>query len=131
MPASQNVVMAKGRNAVLAITKKRFVKEDPAALDGETVKPCDTLGEKPYGVALFSVSLAEIAKGKGASVLTSGRAIVEAAEALAVGTLVTTDANGMAKTAVAGNWIAGMVDEPASGINQECSVDLSKGGGKF
>jgi hypothetical protein len=131
MPASQNFVMAKGRNASAAIAKKRFVKVDAAAADGETVKQCDTLGEKAYGVSKYGVSAAELLKGKGVSVLTDGRAIVEASGALAVGTLVTTDANGMAIAAVAGNWIAGMVDEPAGGVNQECSVDLSKGGGKL
>src|SRR6266576_72112 len=99
MPASQNFVMGKGKNTSTALTKKRFVKLDSAASDGDTVKACDTLGDHAYGVALFSVSASEIAKGKGASVLTSGRAIVEAAEALAVGTMVTSDANGKAKTA--------------------------------
>lgn len=131
MPASQNFVMGKGKNASAAITKKRFVKLDSGASDGETVKQCDTLGEHPYGVALFSVSSAEILKGKGASVLTAGRAIVEASEALAVGTMVTTDANGKAKTAASGHWCAGMVDEPAGADTNECSVDLSKGGHKI
>lgn len=131
MPATQNVLLAKGKNASALIVKKRFVKLDTAASDGETVKQCDTLGEHPYGVALYGVSVAEIAKGKGASVLTEGRAIVEAAEALAVGTMVTTDANGKAKTAATGHWCAGMVDEPSTADATECSVDLSKGGHKI
>ena len=131
MPASQNFLLAKGKNASAAITKKRFVKMDTAAADGETVKQCDTLGEKAYGVALFSVSSAEILKGKGCSIMTEGRAIVEAAAALAVGAVVTTDATGKAAAAASGNWILGVVDEPASGAGAECSVDLTKGGGKF
>lgn len=131
MPGSQNFVMAKGKNASASITKKRFVKLDTAAADGETVKQCDTLGEQAYGVALFSVSTAEIAKGKGASVLTDGRALVEASEALAVGVMVTSDANGKAKTAASGHWCHGMVDEPSTADATECSVDLSKGGHKI
>jgi hypothetical protein len=131
MPASQNFVMAKGKNASAAITKKRFVKLDTAAADGETVKPCDTAGEKAFGVALFSVSAAEIVKGKGVSVFVDGRAIVEASAALAVGAVVTTDNVGRAAAAATGNWILGVVDEPASGAGAECSVLLSAGGGKF
>lgn len=131
MPASQNFILAKGKNVSGAVTKKRFVKLDTAAADGETVKQCDTLGENGFGVSLFSVSAAEILKGKGASVMIDGRAIVEAAAALVIGTVVTTDAQGRAAVAGAGNWIMGVVDEPALGVGQECGVDLTAGGGKF
>jgi len=130
MPASQNFVMAKGRNAGGAITKKRFVKIDPTDTTGQTVIQCDTAGEGAYGVSLFGVTLAEIDKGKGASVMTDGRAIVEQGAALAVGDLVATDNQGRAVAAAAGNNILGMVDELTnSGAGNECGVDLSKGGG--
>jgi hypothetical protein len=125
MPASQNFVLAKGKNASAAITKKRFVKLDSAAADGETVKPCDTLGEGAFGVSLFSVSAAELLKGKGASVMTDGRAIVEAATALAVGVEITTDATGRAIAAATGHRVLGVVDEAAGGTGSECGVDLS------
>lgn len=130
MPASQNFVLAKGKNASAAITKKRFVKLDTSASDGETVKQCDTLGESAFGVALFSVSANEILKGKGCSVMVEGRAIVEAAAALAVGAKVTTDATGKAAAAASGNQVVGIVDEPAAGSGNECSVLLTPGGGK-
>lgn len=124
MPATQNFVMAKGKNAAAAITKKRFVKLDTAAADGETVKQCDVAGEGAFGVALVSTSLAEIAKGKGSSVLNMGIAIVEASAALAVGVKVATDANGKAKAATAGNHVLGSIVEPSTGDTTECSVML-------
>jgi len=132
MPASQNVDMAKGKNASAAITKKRFVKIDATDTTGDTVKQCDTAGEKAYGVALFSVSATEITKGKGCSVLTDGRAIVEQGVAgLTVGTLVTTDTSGRAIVAATGNWIMGVIDEmTTAGVGNECSVDMTKSGGK-
>lgn len=129
MPATQNFTMGKGKNAGGAITKKRFVKLDTTAADGETVIQCSVAGEAAYGVSLFSVSVAEIAKDKGASVLTDGRAIVEASEAIAVGDPVATTNDGRAKIATTGNHVLGMCDEPAGASGNECSVDLSKAGG--
>ena len=125
MPASSNFLLGKGKNASAAITKKRFVKLDGTDTTGETVKQCDTAGERAFGVSQFSVSAAEILKGKGASVLTEGRAIVEAGAALTVGQEVMTDASGRAVLATSGLYVLGVVDEPASGIGAECSVDLS------
>jgi hypothetical protein len=125
MPASQNFVLAKGKNASAAITKKRFVKLDTTDASGETVKQCDTLGEGAFGVSLFSVSSTEIPRGKGVSCFTEGRAIVEAATALAVGVEVTTDASGRAIAAGTGHRVLGVVDEPSGGTGQECSVALS------
>lgn len=131
MPASQNFVLAKGKNAAAAITKKRFVKLDTTATDGETVKPCDAAGELAYGVALFSVSAAELLKDKGCSVMVEGRAIVEASVALAVGAPVATTNDGRAKAPATGDYVLGFVDEPASGAASECSVVLSGVGHKL
>lgn len=128
MPATQNVVLAKGKNASAAITKKRFVKLDSGATDGETVKMCDTQGEDAYGVALFSVSAAEILKGKGCSVLVDGIAIVEASAALAVGTAVTTGATGKAEAAASADYVIGVVVEPSGADTNECSVLLTHAG---
>jgi len=127
MPATQNVTLAKGKNASAQITRKRFVKLDSSASDHETVKQCDTLGEMAFGVALYGVTTAEIAKGKGCSVLIDGIAIVEASEALAEGTKVTTDANGKAKTAATGHHVLGIVVEPSTADATECSVMLTGG----
>ena len=125
MPASSNFLLAKGKNASAAITKKRFVKLDGAAADGETVKQCDTAGERAFGVSQFSISAAEIAKGKGASVLTEGRAIVEAGAAITLGTEVSTDASGRAIPATTGQYILGVCDEPVTALGNECSVALA------
>jgi hypothetical protein len=125
MPASQNFVLAKGKNTSTVLTKKRFVKLDTVDTTGETVKQCDTAGERAFGVCLFSVSAAELAKNKGASVMTMGRAIVEAGAALAIGVEVTTDTSGRAVAATSGQYILGVVDEPASGAGAECGVHLT------
>jgi hypothetical protein len=128
MPASQNYGLGKGRNAAAAITKKRFVKA--VAGTPETVTPVTTLGEMAAGVSLFSVSAAEILKGKGVSVLVEGRAIVEASAAINEGQPVSTAADGRAKVAATGEFILGYCDEAASGATAECSVVLSLSGAK-
>jgi hypothetical protein len=127
MPATSNFQMAKGRNAAVALTKKRFVKMVADTTD--SVTPCDTDGEDAYGVVLYSVSAAEILKGKLASVQTDGRAILEASEAIAAGQHVKTTNDGRAGVATTGDVVLGMCDEPATGVGNECSVDLSKRGG--
>lgn len=130
MPATMNIGAAKGKNTSTPLTKKRFVKLDSAASDGETVMAVDTAGELAYGVTLFSVSAAEISRGKGASVITEGRAILEAAEAIAVGDLVSADNLGRAQVANTGDYIMGMCDEPAAALGNECSVRLEIAGAK-
>lgn len=130
MPATMNPGAAKGKNTSTPLTRKRFVKMDSAATDGETVKAVDTAGEIAYGVSLFSVSAAEINRGKGASVIIEGRAIVEASAAIAVGQLVSTTNDGRAKVAASGDYILGMCDEPAAGAGNECSVHLEISGAK-
>jgi hypothetical protein len=130
MPATMNPGAAKGKNTSTPLTRKRFVKLDRTATDGETVKACDTAGELAYGVSLFSVSNAEISRGKGASVIIEGRAILEAAEAIVVGDPVSTTNDGRAQVANAGDYILGMCDEPASGAGKECSVHLERAGAK-
>jgi hypothetical protein len=125
MPASQNVLLAKGKNVSNALTKKRFVKFDTAAADHETVKACDTVGELAAGVSLFSVSAAEILKGKGASVQMVGIAIVEASVAIAEGQLVSTTNVGKAKVAVATEYVLGVCIEPSTGDTTECAVLLN------
>lgn len=130
MPATMNPGAAKGKNTSTPLTRKRFVKLDAAATDGETVKACDTGGEIAFGVSLFSVSNAEINRGKGASVITEGRAILEASEAIAVGDLVSTTNDGRAQVANSGDFILGMCDEPAAAAGNECSVHLEIAGAK-
>lgn len=128
MPATFNIKGAKGKNASTAITKYRFVKLDTAAADGETVKACDAQGENAFGVAMFDVTLTEAGKGKGASVVTEGRMIVEADEALVNNALVTCQNNGRAMVALTGDHILGIVDEPASGAGKYATIRLDYGG---
>lgn len=121
MPATQNVVLSKGYDAGGAITKKRFVK-----ISGEQqVVQCSVAGEAALGVSLFSVSAAEILKGKGASVLEMGRAIVEAGAAITVGAKIATDNQGRAITAVSTNNVLGICEKGASGAGNECTVRLT------
>lgn len=121
MPATQNVVLSKGYDAAAAITKKRFVK-----ISGEQqVTQCTVAGELAIGVSLFSVSAAEITKGKGVSVLEMGRAIVEAGAAVAVGAKVATDNQGRAVTSAAGNTVLGVCEKGAGAAGSECTVRLT------
>ena len=131
MPASMNIDQAKGKNANGSITKKRFVKLDTTDSTGETVKQCDTQGEVAFGVSLFSVSSAEVLRGKGASVITDGRAIVEAGAQVAIGAAVMADATGRAITATSGNFILGYCDENAGGAaGDELGIALTLAGSK-
>ena len=124
--------LAKGRNASSAISKGRFVMQDTAATDGETVLQANspTSTQPPIGVSKFSVSTAEIAKGKGCSVVMDGIAIVETGSALTAGQVVTTDTVGRAVVASAGQWICGYVNEPAAAAGAYCSVLLADPGAK-
>ena len=128
MPATMNPDAAKGKNAGGPITRYRFVKLDPNVSDGETVIQCDVSGEGAFGVALFSVSTAEIARGKGASVITDGRMIMESAEVINVGDPISTDNVGRAQVANSGDQILGFCDEPSSGAGNQCSINLDRAG---
>lgn len=125
MPATQNIEVAKGYDVSGAITKMRFVKE--IAGSPQTVAQCDTLGERAVGVSMFSVSDAEILRGKGASVILDGIAILESNGAVPEFSLVTTDAVGRAIVAVSGNWILGVCREASSGTGNQCSIILADG----
>lgn len=126
-----NIKDAIGKNASGAITRKRFVKLDSAAADGDSVKQCDTLGEQAYGVALFGCSLSEAARGKGVSVVTGDRMIVEAGGTVNVGDPVMTAADGRGIVATTGKFILGYCDENGGGgAGTEISVDLSLAGAK-
>jgi len=131
MPATFNHGLVKGRNASGPITKKRFVVRDTTATDGETVMQASSAtGDSLAGVSIFSVSLAEINHGKGCSVVMSGRAVVTAGETLAVGDVVTSDANGKAVVATSGDWVGGVVDEPAANADNDCSIVIACDGSK-
>jgi hypothetical protein len=123
-----NIDQAKGKNASGPITKHRFVKLDTAAADGESVLQCNAAGEAAYGVALFSASAIEIARGKGASVVTDGRMIVEAGGTVALGDPIATDNIGRAVVAASGNHVLGRCDENAGAAGTQISVYLDNEG---
>lgn len=127
--ATQNIELAKGCDADGAVNKKRFVKLTGTQL----VAQCDSAGENAYGVSWFSASLAEIAKGKGVSVITDGRAIVEAGDTSPViGQPCATDNEGRAVLAGSGDYILGFFDEVPDGVDAgfEVSVMLEAAGAK-
>lgn len=122
MPATQNVELAKGFDTTSAITKHRFCKLVSGS--PQTVEMCDTAGERAYGVSEFSVSDAEILKGKGVTLNLEGLLILEAGEALDEGDLVATDDEGRAVVATSGDWILGTVSEAAGALGNECTVNF-------
>lgn len=121
MATTSNFILSKGFKAGGPVTKQRFVKFDASG----NIVMCSVSGEQAAGVAQFTATASEIALGKGASVMVQGRAILIAAEAIAAGDYVSTDANGLAQVANSGDVILGICDAPAAGANVQCSVDLS------
>lgn len=101
--AHGNFVLDKGYDAAAAITKFRAVKFSAA----ETVTPVTADTDVIAGFAQFSVSTAEIAKGKGASVRQGGITEAEATGAIAVGQLVTLAADGRVTAATSGDRVVG------------------------
>lgn len=132
MPATFNDGLVKGRNAGGPITKKRFVTDDTSASDGETVIQAGANDDTPpKGVSKFSVSTAEIAQGKGCSVVVDGRAIVTVGAAdLAQGDPVTSDVDGKAVVATDGDWFCGSVDEAGTAGN-DCTIIQASPGNKY
>jgi len=119
---SQNFVLAKGYPVAAAITKKRAVK---FVGDGtQKVTPVTAEGDMVIGVALFSVSAAEFAKGKKASVMTEGRVVMESAGAISEGAAVGIDGTGKAIAANTGARFIGICDEPCTGSGQDVGVHL-------
>lgn len=121
--ADSNFVLARGFDAAAAITKFRAVKPGTAA---ESVTPVTAEGDEVIGVAMYSVSAAEIARGKGASVAMMGVIEMETSEALAVGDTVAIAADGRAAAANTGARNIGVcVGNAADGAGDRVSVLLS------
>lgn len=119
---SRNFVLTKGYPAAAAITKKRAVK---FVGDGtQSVTPVTAEGDMVIGIAEFSVSAAEITKGKKVTVATEGRAVMEGAGVIAEGQAVGIDASGKAILFNTGARFIGICDEPCAGNGLDCSVHL-------
>lgn len=96
--ATGNFVLDKGYNAAAAVTKFRAVKMTG---NPEEVTPVTGIADNLIGFAQFSVSAAEIVKGKGASVRLLGITEAEASGAIDEGNWVTMDADGRVSAYVA------------------------------
>ena len=99
-----------------AITKRRFIGYDD--------KVCSTIGQKAKGVS--GEDDQDI--NKTFAITIDGTALVEAGEALAVETEVTTNALGKAILATAGHHINGIVMRAQSVIGQLVEIRLMTGG---
>jgi hypothetical protein len=120
MPAYSNFVLAKGYDASDALDARKFVK-----MDGEeTVTPVTAKTDVPKGVSIFDVTLAEIAKGKGASVLGEGIAEVISSGTTSPGELAGLTADGSVRTAQSGDRVVGQVVHGADDAGH-CAVELS------
>lgn len=98
-----NFILDKGFDAAAAITKYRAVK----FAANETVGPVTGDTDDIAGFAQFSVSAAEILKGKGASVRMLGVTEAEATGAIAVGQFCTLTPDGRVSALVSGKKVVG------------------------
>lgn len=94
-----------GFDASAALTKFRFVKLTGAP---ETVGPVTAITDQPIGVVQFSITAAELLKGKGASVLVDGVTEVEVNEAVDEGQRAGLGSDGRVGVAAAGERLVGI-----------------------
>ena len=120
MPTS-NYVQDKGYDAAVALTKGRAVKFSAA----ETVTPVTAATDLVVGIVQYDVTAGEIAKGKGAIVRRMGGSIMEASEAITIGSEVSLTADGRAAVSAAGERIIGICDEAAGGAGEYIRVTLN------
>lgn len=126
--ATGNSVLDKGYNAAAAITKFRAVKLSAA----ETVTPVTANSDVVHGWPQFSVSSAELLKGKGASLRVEGITEAEAAGAIAVGVVCQLESDGRVTAAVgaSGKRLVGRcVGHPAANAGDRISLLINPAGG--
>jgi len=119
--ATSNQVLSKGFIAAVALTKGRAVKYSG---NPEEVTPVTAATDKVAGITVFDVSAAEITKGKGASLVMEGHAVMEAAAAINEGDLIAPSTTGTGQVAVATNRVIGIAMEAASGAGKYFKVQL-------
>lgn len=118
--ATRNYIQDKGYNAAAAITAFRGVKFSAV----ETVTPITAVTDLCAGIAQVGATAGEIAKGKGVSIAVEGDSVMEASEAITVGTLVSVSANGRAAVASTGEVCIGVCVEPAGAAGEYIRVKL-------
>ena len=123
-----NFLLDKGHDCAAAITKFRCVKFSA----NETVTPVTANTDEIAGVAQFSVSAAEILKGKGSDTRMAGVSEAEATGAIAVGVRCTLEADGRVSALVgsSGKRIVGVcVGSPSTNAGDRIAMLVLLGGG--
>jgi hypothetical protein len=116
-----NFILDKGYDAGGVIRKYRAVKFSA----DETVVELTASTDVCIGIEQFGVTVTEQAKGKGASVRTAGRSVMEAGAAIAtVGTPVMADTQGRAVVATSTNRVIGVTEDTAGVAGDQISVML-------
>lgn len=123
-----NFVLDVGFDAAAALTKFRAVKFTATA---ETVTPVTANTDLIAGIAQFTVATADLTRGKGASVRVMGVSEAEAVGAIALGALVTLEADGRVSTYAgsSGKRIIGRcVGSPAANAGDRISLLINEHG---
>lgn len=122
-----NFVLDKGFRLLAGqtLTKFRAVKLSSAGV----VTNVAAVGDPAIGIVQFSVSAAELLRGKGASVRLQGISEVEAAGPVNVGDIVAMAADGRAKgaAAAAGDRVLGIAMTACVNPGERVSVELTPG----
>lgn len=118
--ATGNFVLDKGYDAAAALTKFRAVKFSAE----ETVTPVTAKTDVVAGISQFGVTLAEIDKGKGASIRVMGATEMEVSGTATVGSLAGLNADGTCHNAAAGDRVIGEFRQGAA-TGGRASVQLS------
>lgn len=121
MPAYSQFGLAKGYDADSQITKFRAVKW---GVDDESVTPITAAGENGVGVSQFDCLTAEIAKGKGVTVMEDGITEWEAGGVIARGAPVTVDNQGRCVTAAGQDFLWGYARQAAAQAGDRIAVSL-------
>ncbi|SRR6266576_2524446 len=122
--AHGNFVLDKGYDAGGAITIYRAVKFSAEQL----VVPVAAVTDVIAGVAQFGVTVAEINRGKGASIRVEGASEWEAGGACTVGALAGLMADGRVHNAATGERVVGNFRQGAVNAGDRASVNIDTTG---
>jgi hypothetical protein len=127
MPAVGNYERAKGYDVEdgVSLSKYHFVKfsGNSDTVGNPKVTAVTDEQDVPAGVAIFDVTLAELSRGKGASVLEEGISPVVASGAVHPGDLAGLTDVGTVRTAASGDRVVGLIHHGAADT-ELCTVDI-------
>jgi hypothetical protein len=123
--ATGNFLLDKGYRlaAGQTVTKFRAVKLSAV----ETVTPVTAITDRPIGFAQFSISAAELLKGKGCSVRVKGVTEAEANGAITIGTACTLETDGRVSALVgaSGKRVVGRcIGHPATNAGDRITMEI-------